>query len=623
MKMIVTHYIQAMACRAAVGRGAPARVHRLALLALVVMAAGCASMKNAAVRAYSRVSSPSINRRGGDITIRNARIWTGDPADPWKDAMTIRGGVIVAMDAKKPAGNVVDAQGRLILPGFWESHCHPQVPYTLVSPEAPMLMKSKTVDEVLEKLRAYVKAHPGDSYPRLFGWMSSILPEGEFPTREMIDAVVSDRPVFLVHNTGHMFWANTKALEAAGALEADPPEMPPSAIIHRDPETGLATGYLEESEYAATDGILLRSVKKVHPLTFAEQVLIQRIILDMYSAVGVTAIWQKDGDLDVTRVYEQILRDDALPVRAVLDALYTGYNKLDYFQAVRDRADEIANSDLPKGFLRSNAVKLLLDMVADSHQAWMFDPYVDGRNDHNKPVFDLDYFRQQMWEADRLGLQINALALGDRAVHEFLNLVEQLQAERPRDRRPIAEHAEFIQDADLPRFKQTGTIVCFNTTDARLDRGYRDGLASKVGEDRLRDLYQRWRDALAAGAVVVNGSDFPLGPMDPMVNLHVMVNGTDAEGHPPGGLWPHKQITIEEAVRIHTVHGAYAAFEEERLGRLKSGYLADFVMLSDDILASSFDSKELLRTKVVMTVFNGHRIYQDFSRTPKVIEFGD
>ncbi len=189
------------------------------------------------------------------------------------------------------------------MPGLWDGHAHPQDPYVLTSPEAPTLFGAKTVEEVLNRLRDYAEEHPEDKFPRLFGWMDSIFKEGEHPTRQMLDAVVSDRPMYLVHHGGHAHWVNTKALEIAGALENNPPDLRGNGKIKRDPKTGLATGYLEETEYAATHGLMLNAVKKVKPYTLDEQEIIQRIILDEYSKVGVTSIWTKDGDPDITRVY--------------------------------------------------------------------------------------------------------------------------------------------------------------------------------------------------------------------------------------------------------------------------------------------------------------------------------
>ncbi|MBL7128421.1 MAG: amidohydrolase [Ignavibacteria bacterium] len=569
---------------------------------------------------YSFFTSRGLNYEGGDITITNARIWTGDPNDPWKTSMTIRDGKIVAMNDDDPSGEVIDAEGRLIVPGFCDGHCHPQTPYVLTSPEAPMLFKTKTPEDVLNLLKEYVEEHPDDKYPRMFGWMSAIFKDGQRPTRQMIDEVVSDRPVYLVHHSGHEHWANTKALEIAGIFKETPPEIPNKGFIERDSVTGLATGYMSETELGSTHGIMLNTVKEVGPLSFEEQVLVQRLILEMYSEVGVTSIWTKDGDLDITRIYEQILRDDALPVRAVLDNLYTPWCKMEDLKAFKERADEIENSDLPKGFLKTDGVKLILDLPV---HAWQFEPYADSAGWTGHPLFDMEYFQEQVNESDRLGLNINLLIMGNRAAYEGLNAIEKaIKLNPPRERRHSLEHAEFLINDDIPRFKELGVIAVMNPIGSYPEMDYQKYLEEHFGKEKLDSLFHRWKDLIEAGAVVVQGSDFPLAPMDPLVGINIMVNGTDIHGKPEGGLWSHKTISIEDALRTYTTNYAYAAFNEDKIGMLKEGYAADFVMLSENILSESFDPLRIPKVKVMLTVFNGHVVYEDFTDKEKVIDFG-
>ena len=568
---------------------------------------------------YALLTSRGLNYEGGDITITNARIWTGDPKDPWKTSMTIKDGKINDMNSDNPEGKIIDAEGRLIIPGFCDGHCHPQTPFVLISPEAPLLFKAKTPEEVLELLKKYVEDHSEDKYPRMFGWMSAIFKDGQKPTRQMIDEVVSDRPVYLVHHSGHEHWANTKALEIAGILKETPPEIPNKGNIERDSVIGLATGYLSETELGSTHGILLNTVEKVGPFSFKEKVLMQRYILEMYSKVGVTSIWTKDGDTNMTLIYEQILKDDALPVRAVLDNLYTPWCKMEDLKTFKNIADELENSDLPKGFLKADGVKLILDLPV---HAWMFEPYADSTDWYGYSLFEIDSFRLQVVEADRLGLKINLLIMGDRAAFEGLNAIEHaMQVNPPRERRHTLEHAEYIRNEDIPKIKKLGVIVVMNPIGSYPDMEFHKGLKKHIGKERLDSLYQRWKDLIEVGIVVVQGSDFPLAPMDPLLGINIMVNGTDINGNPEGGLWPHKQISIEEALRTYTTNAAYVSFDENRLGMLKQGYEADFVMLSENILEDSFNPKRLNKVKVMLTVFNGHIVYEDFTDKEKEIVF--
>ena len=559
-----------------------------------------------------------LNSKGGDISITNAKIWTGDPQDPYKTSMTVMDGIIVAMDAENPTGRVIDAGGRLIVPGFWDGHAHPQTPYILTSPGAPNLFQAKNIQQVQDILREYIEAHPEDTYPRLFGWMDGVFEGDDLPTRDLLDEIVSDKPCYLVHSSGHKHWTNTKALEVAGILESDPPDLA-AGIIVRD-EQGLATGYLIETELASTHGILLRSVKKHQPLTFEYQVQLQQKILEEYAQWGVTGVWTKDGDLDITQIYQQILLEDNLPVRVILDHLYTPYSKDDDIVMFAQRANEIAGNQVYDGFLRADGIKIILDLP---YHLWMHEVYDNnGVPDTGHPLEKMSEVRRQIFEADINGLTVNILTMGDRAVTEALNVLEEVAALNPsRTRRHTVEHAEWIKESDLSRFSELGVLVVMNYMGS-YPSDFIPFLEKVFGKERLNNRFQRLKDIVDAGAIVVQGSDFPLAHRDPMLGLHVMVNGTDLEGNPEGGLWPHKNISIEEALKTFSLNVAYAANESERFGQLKEGYAADFVILSQDILDSSFDPLQLIKVKVNLTVFNGHIVYEDFSDTEKVVDYG-
>ncbi len=453
------------------------------------------------------------------------------------------------------------------------------------------------------------------------GWRGSIFEEGKKPTRQMIDAVVSDRPAYLVHYSGNTHWANTKALEIADLLEKPAQERRGPGHVYRDPETGMATGYMEETELAGTLGAMLDTVKETQPLSFEEQVDAQHSICSKYNSVGITSIWTKDGTIDYTRFYERMLAEDRLPTRAVLNCLYTPFHELGYLKEIRERALELENIDLPKGFLRADSVKLILDLVPSAHQAWLFEPYSDGIGGCGKPVFPVDEFQKIVNEADRLGLQMNSVTIGDRAVHECLNAYE--EAERvnpPRRRRYTVEHVELITDDDIRRLPELDVVADFNPMGSYPDEGHVKSLKRIFGEERLQRLWHRWKDLIEAGAVVVAGSDYPLVPMDPFLQMNVMVNGTDVFGNPQGGLWPQQHISIEDALRVYTVNPAYATYQEDSLGLLKKGYSADFVILSHDILDPDFEKESLAQTKVNLTVFNGHVVHEDFGEE-KLFEF--
>ncbi len=558
------------------------------------------------------------------LTIINANIWTGDAAAPWKTSMTVINGKIVSMDDEQPRGKVIDAGGRLVVPGMWDGHCHPQSPYTLTSFGAPSLLNAQTVADVQNILRQYVEDNPEDKYPRLIGWSKAIIfADGSAPTRQMIDAVVPDKPIYLVAYNGHEHWANTRALEIAEALYSDPPGMKGDGFIERD-ANGVATGFLRETEYAATDGVLLRSVKKVKPYTFEERMAMQADLHNrLFTRLGVTSIWTKDGDFDVLDVYEGLLADGKLQVRATLDSMYTPYSNMDYIQKIRDRADSLAGSGLPKDFLRCDTIKVFIDLPQQDW-IWMIEPYLgtSGQPTTGRPAFPMEDFVRQVETADALGLQVNVSVYGDMAARKTLDVFEEIARKTGhRDRRHTIEHGQYIANEDLPRYPGLGVLNSMNPLVSYPNMAFQNHLREYMGEERQDMIFQNYRRLLDAGVKVVNGSDFPLMPSDPLIGIHVLASGTDIEGNPPGGLWPHKLISVEEALHTYTTVPAYANFAEDRLGMLKVGYDADFVALSENILNPAFPKDRIAWVKVNLTVLNGQVLFEDFSDTPKDFDF--
>lgn len=567
-----------------------------------------------------QLAPAGFNSEGGDITITNARIWTGDKTRPWADAVTVKDGKIVALDARSPQGRVVDAGGRLVVPGLWDAHTHPHAPYVLNSPEAPTLFGAKSPEEVLERLREYVEEHPEDKFPRMFGWMSTLFKDGRKPTRQEIDAVVSDRPVYLVCNDGHSHWANTKALELAGVLEKDPPDMRGDGYIQRDPKTGLATGYMEETEYASTAGVMLNAVKKLRPYTLEQEASIQRVILDEYSKVGVTSIYAKGGYPEITDVYEYLLANDRLPVRATLNNMYTPYSKLSDIAVFKERADKLTAAGHPSGFLRADVLKVFIDLPKKGW-IWMHEPYADGSGS-GKPAYPLEDFTAQVLEGDKLGLQVNVSVYGDKALTKTLDVFERVMKQNPeRERRHTVEHGEYVQPSDIGRYKKLGVIASMNWLESYPDVGFQQQLQDTMGKTRQDTIFQHFRDIWDAGAIITDGGDFPLGPMDPMVAIQVLTTGKDIYGKPDKGLWPEKTLTVEEALIAKTANPAFANFSEDRLGKIKKGYDADFVVLSGNILDPGFDKAQIAWVKSILTIMNGHVTHEDFTDAKKEIDF--
>lgn len=525
----------------------------------------------------------------------NGRIWTGDEARPAAQALAVRGGRLLAVgtdaEVRKLAGTatpVVDLAGLRVVPGFYDGHMH--VMGGSLGLDEVDLVGTRSVAEVQERLAEYAKANPGKAWIVGGGWAYGEL--GEAPTRARLDAVVSDRPVLLADRDHHSSWVNSKALALAGV--GSETKDPADGIVVRD-AAGAPTGLLKEG---AVDLVATH----VPPPTPEETQRALRKGMALLASYGLTSVQDALFSEANVPVFERLLQDGgfkvrvraALPLVREPDAAV-----LERYRALRARH---AKDDR----LRFEAVKSMLDGVIDAKTASMLEPYTSGGLGlPNWTDADLD---RAIAVFDREGFQVMLHACGDRAIRQALDAFERVgRTGAPRERRHRVEHAEVPTDADRSRFKALGVVASTQALFANPDKTTLENYAVLLGPARTSraNAFKRFDDA---GAVQAFGSDWPVFSAEVLRGIYCAVTRVTPEGTPPGGFYPESRISVEAALRHFTAGSAYAAFEENEKGTLAADKLADFVVLSEDILAGP--PERILKARVVLTVMGGEETYR-------------
>ena len=531
-----------------------------------------------------------------DFLIAHARALTQDPDRPRAEAVAVRGNRIVfagsdeeAAHWRGPGTRVVDGQQCTLVPGFIDAHFH--LLWGSIGLGDAQLEGAQTPAKASALLRAY--AAENATTPWVVG---RGLKYGLLSTRQELDAILPDRPVFVVAYDGHTAWANTRAIEMAGLLRSGEVRGPNSIIV-RD-ETGAATGELRETG-------AMEIVRELIPEPdAARRRELLRCGLRLMAQAGLTSVHNMNGDMEELSLYAALEDMGELTLR-----IYAPYwVKPSTTEAMLAEAAEMAQ--LRGDLARGGAAKFFMDGVLESYTALMLEPYADNPASRGDALYSLEHFTRMAAACDRLGLQIFVHCCGNGAVRRTLDGYAAVQQTNgPRDSRHRVEHIEVIHPDDMPRFKQLGVIASMQPLHAPFDAGPADVWPARAGRERW-PLSFAWRDLRSAGARLAFGSDWPVVTFDPMLGVYAALNRQPwAPGH------PEQKQTLEETLAGYTRDAAYAEFMEDEKGQLRPGMLADLVLLNADLEATppeSIADPATLQSKVkpVLTMVDGRILYE-------------
>ncbi|HEX8458886.1 MAG TPA: amidohydrolase [Pyrinomonadaceae bacterium] len=529
-----------------------------------------------------------------DLVVVNANVRTMDKAHPVAEAVAVYGNRIAAVgtnaEVRKLAGartRVIDARGALVLPGFNDAHVHfIEGGGHLASVQ---LRDAASPSEFAERIGRFAAKTPKGRWVMGGDWDHERWPGAPLPTKELIDRVTPDHPVFVNRLDGHMALANSVALKLAGVTKET--KDPDGGLIVRDPQTGEPTGVLKDAAMAFV-------YAKIPAPSFEEKLEAARAATEHAARLGVTSVQDMSAGADVG-VYQILAARGELKTRV-------------YAVSPLPRWERMAQAGVRAGFgsdlLRVGGLKGFADGSLGSTTALLFEPYNDAPATRGLPadeMFPEGEMQRRVASADAAGLQVMIHAIGDSANDRILSIYEAVaKMNGARDRRFRIEHAQHLRAADIVRFARGRVIASMQPYHAIDDGRWAE---KRIGHERARTTYA-FRSLLDAGAVLAFGTDWYVAPLDPIQSLYAAVTRRTLDGKNPDGWIPEQKITVEEAVRAYTAGSAYAEFAEDSKGTLAPGKLADFVLLSQDIF--QINPAEIERTKVRLTIMDGRVVYE-------------
>jgi predicted amidohydrolase YtcJ len=478
---------------------------------------------------------------------------------------------------------IIDGAGLYVLPGLHDGHGH-------VSSQGFLDVElnvtgSESLEEAVERIAAYAKANPGSGWIKGRGWNQVLWPVQEFPTAAAIDAVASDRPVWLRRIDGHAGWANTKALQLAG-IDNDTPDPVGGKIIRDD--NGNATGTLIDAAMSFVSSQVPGTSKDDYHRAFLAA-------FKELTSLGLTSIHDAGISIDEAEVYMSMADNGEMSMRIYAMMWEAGAN----LDAIGKPIIAYGNDRLD---IRS--VKLMSDGALGSRGAAMIDPYEDDIENRGLRMYTQAEVNAKVKKANDMGFQVGIHAIGDFGNRQSLDAFEQSQGGVASPLRNRVEHAQIITLEDIPRFAELGVIASMQATHATSDMNMAE---DRIGAKRLDGAYA-WRKLLDSGAVIANGSDFPVELANPMHGLYASVARKSRGGLPEGGWRIEDGLSREETLHSFTLGAAYAALQEDRLGSLEPGKWADFIVVDRDFF--EIPESEIDDIQVIQTWVGGEMVYE-------------
>ncbi len=529
-----------------------------------------------------------------DLVLLNGSVWTVNPDQPWAEAVAITEGKILkagsTAEVKKTVGNqtqVIDLDRDLVLPGFIDSHTHfLEGGFSLLSIQ---LREAKSREEFVTRIKEKVTEMEKGEWILNGNWDHQSFDPPELPRKEWIDGVTPHNPVCINRHDGHMVLANSLALKIAGITRET--LSPEGGEIIKDPRTGEPTGILKD---AAIDMV----TKHIPEPSLQAKMKAAEVALKHAAECGVTSVHDMayTGNIEV---YQELLKEKRLTSRL---CVYISIEEIDLYQNFKSRIAE-GNT-----FLKVGGLKGFVDGSLGSATALFFEPYTDDPEKtglFHSQMFPEGVMEQRIIEADKAGLQVAIHAIGDRANHVLLDIMEKAMAQGgERDRRWRIEHAQHLLSEDIERMARLRIIASVQPYHAIDDGRWAE---KKIGKERCQTTYA-FKSLLEKGALLACGSDWTVAPLDPLSGIYAAVTRQTLDGKNPEGWFPEQKISLEEAVKGYTLNGAYAEFSERMKGTVEEGKLADLVVLTQNIF--EIPPGEIQNTKVKMTIVNGKIIFR-------------
>ena len=529
----------------------------------------------------------SCSGKKADKVYFNGNIWTGDVSNPVATVIAIKDGKIVYVgdDADAySASEKIDLEGKLVVPGFTDNHTHfLSAGYGLSSVK---LKDAMTKSAFIQRIADFCKSHPDSTWVMEGSWDHENW-GGELPSKEWIDSVTGNHPLFISRYDGHMAFANSKAMALAGITAATP--SPDGGVIGKNAK-GEPTGIFKDAA--------MNLINQVIPAPTTQQ-------LDEYfdaaakhaveRGVTNTNDMNSYGGWADMETYRRAAGTDRMLLRMYSFVPLATWEKLDSFVQKNGRGDDI---------LKWGGLKGYVDGSLGSTTAWFHQPYLDDPHSHGLNITDTNLLKKWVMGADKAGLHVAVHAIGDRANDFILGVYEaSAKTNGDRDRRFRVEHAQHVSQSAIDRFAQQQVIASMHPYHL-VDDGI--WAYKRLDTHRLKGTYAI-KSMLDKNVMVSFGSDWPVAPIDPLFGIYAAVTRRTGDNKNPDGWYPKEKVTVEQALRAYTTGNAFGSFLDGKIGVLKEGYYADFAVLNEDIFKIA--PENIKTVKVARTVMNGRDVF--------------
>ena len=527
------------------------------------------------------------------VIITNANVYTVDKRQPTAQAVAIIGERIVAVGSKAdieqwkgPKTQVVDAHGRLLMPGFDDSHVH------FVDGGAQLdqvqLNDAASAQEFVRRIKEQVAKTPKGEWVLGGDWDETKWSPADLPTKDLVDAVTGDVPIFLNRYDGHQALANSAAMKLAG-VTAQTADVPGGVIV-RDAQ-GNPTGIFKD---AAQDLV----AKAIPPMSHERRLRATKRALAYAASLGVTSVQHMNPSYEDIEVYSELAEKGELTTRIYAAPMETGW---------QDQAKLGLRRAWGSSYLRLGAVKGYADGSIGSRTAYLFEPFTDEPGNIgilSDEMHPPSAMHDRLMAADAAGLQLRIHAIGDQGISMILDIFADIEKQHGyHDQRFCIEHAQHVAQKDFERFAKLHVIASMQPYHAIDDGRW---VEARIGHERAKGSYA-WRSMLDHGVKLAFGTDWSVAPLNPLLGLYAAVTRATLDGKNPGGWIPEQRITLPEAVEAYTLGSAFAEFQENEKGSITPGKLADIIILDKNIFAMT--PEEIRDVKVETTMVGGKVVY--------------
>jgi len=553
-------------------------------------------------------SSCSENKEPATMIIHGGTIYTVDDSQAMVEAVAVKDNTILfagsleeAESFKNDHTQVLDLEGKTMTPGLIEGHGHFMgLGYNELRLD---LMNTKSYQEIIDAVAERVKTAAPGEWILGRGWHQSkwdSLPKDMvkgFQTHHRLSEVSPDNPVYLGHASGHAGFANAKAMEIAGLLTLYKEGIKAYEIEGGEvfvDELGRPTGVFNERAQTLIG-------KHIPETTPESDIQAFNLAVEACHKNGITGFHDAGIGRGTIDLFNTMKSEGKMDVR--LYAMLTGWDE----ELLNEWYEKGPSVD-PDHRFTVRSIKLNCDGALGSRGAWLLEPYTDQPDHYGHETLPMEVVDKTSRKGLEHGFQVCSHAIGDRANREILDRYEAALTELSKqdvDHRFRIEHAQHLHPEDIPRFAELGVIPAMQAIHMSSDRPW---AIDRLGEKRIKEGAYMWQDLLQSGIPIVNGTDVPVEPLNPIPSFYASVSRKTLKGMPEGGYEPEQKMTREQALKSYTLDAAYGAFEEDIKGSITAGKLADFTIYNQDLM--TVDEAEILNTEVVMTIFDGKIVYE-------------